>query len=302
MRSATVAATLVLCCLSAFLAATSTSTPAAVAASLPNPDDGAVEGGVYANTYFGLSLPLPPGWSEGLAGPPPSYSGYYSLGMLTGGDGEKAMILVAAQDTFFAAPAFRNAAAMAAAVGQAAQGLPGTVIDMPPSEVTVAGRPFSRIDYNGVGLYRSTLITPIRCHLVSFNITAASAELRAAAVKSLDRLANTAGNRAPDPACKANQAPPEQLVTRVDPKGGAFAPYRPIPVRLIIDADGGVKHIHVIRAPDVQRTAIETALAQWRFRPPTLDGGATALETGLLVEFTQDGTVNYLPSERAAQH
>jgi hypothetical protein len=320
MRSAPVAATLFLCHLLAGLVTVPAWPHTGAAAALPDPDDGRIEDGAWVSRYFALSYPLPPGWTQGLAGPEPSHAGYYVLGTLMAGNGERAMILLTAHDTFFAATTFRDGASMTREIGRTMSAIDGHTIDAPPAETTIAGRPFSRIDYSGFGLYRSALITPIRCHLVSFNITAASPELRAAAVKSLDRLAriapegqdsNPASNRASnqhsnqnspplaDPVCKANQAPPERLLTRVDPP--AMAPYTPpVPVRLIIGAGGDVTHVHVIRATAEQRNAITAAFGQWRFRPPALEDGASALETGLLVAFTPGGTVNYLPGDRVA--
>src|SRR5215468_7246400 len=49
---------------------------------LPRPADGAVIDGAYTNRYFDLVYPLPPGWTEGLAGPPASHTGYYVLSTL----------------------------------------------------------------------------------------------------------------------------------------------------------------------------------------------------------------------------
>jgi hypothetical protein len=68
----------------------------------------------------------------------------------------------------------------------------------------------------------------------------------------------------------------------------------PIPVRLVIGADGAVKHVHVIHATALQRSSIEGALAQWTFKPRKVDAGAGEVETGLLIEFTPSG-VAYPP-------
>jgi hypothetical protein len=294
MRFTALTAALLLLCPPAFAAGPD---PPEAAAAPSDPDDGRIVDGVYVNRYFGLSYPLLPGSTEGVAGPDPSHSGYYVLSTLMAGDGKRAMMLLAAHDIFFAAAPFSDPADMVREISRTMTAIEGTTIDVPPSDVTVAGRPFSRVDYSGFGLYRSAFITPIRCHLVSFNITATSPELRAALVKSLDRLGGV--DRAGDAhtVCRADQAPPELLVTRVDPP--ASAPYAPpIPVRLIIDAGGSVSHVHVIRATASQRSAIETALRQWRFQPPALDRGAGALETGILIQFMPDGAVNYLPVDR----
>jgi hypothetical protein len=256
---------------------------------LPHPDDGTIVNGVYVSKYFDLSYPLPPGWTKGLAGPRPSHSGYYVLSTLVPENDQRAVILLAAQDTFFGAPALRDALTMATEIDRTMSKIEGMIIDRPPSDVTIAGRAFTRIDFSGVGLFRSALITLIRCHLVSFNITANSPDLLATLVLSLDKLGNAGGQggRDADPVCKANQASTEHLLTRVDPR--AIAPFTTIPVRIIIDAGGIVKDVHVIRATTDQRSAIEAALGQWRFRPPALDTGVTALETGVLIELTSAG-------------
>src|SRR5215471_4953203 len=75
------------------------------AAEMPRPEDGRVAEGVYANTYFDLAYPLPAGWTEDVAGPAPSASGYYVLAGLVPAGEATGTILIAAQDLFFAAAA-----------------------------------------------------------------------------------------------------------------------------------------------------------------------------------------------------
>ena len=53
---------------------------------------------------------------------------------------------------------------------------------------------------------------------------------------------------------------------------------------------------YMIRATVEQRTGIEAALRQWRFKPPTVDGRAIEIETGLLLEF-RGGGVAYLTAD-----
>jgi hypothetical protein len=63
---------------------------------------------------------------------------------------------------------------------------------------------------------------------------------------------------------------PENLLQRVEP--AAVGPkFVSIPVRIIVDAEGGVRHIHVIRATNEQRKSIQDALRQWKFKPYRLD-------------------------------
>ena len=56
-------------------------------------------------------------------------------------------------------------------------------------------RSFSRIDTSGFGLFNSTWVTQSRCHLVSFNITTKTPQLRDELAHSLEKLtpAHTAG-------------------------------------------------------------------------------------------------------------
>jgi hypothetical protein len=266
---------------------------------MPNPDDGAVRKGVFTSAYFNMSYPLPPGWVEDIPGPGPSTSGYYVLdnfvpaGELTG------TVLIAAQDVFFAARPVDDVMAMAGEVGRSMAKVDGMSIDRPPAEVRIADRRFGRIDFSGAGLFRSVWIARIRCHFVSFNLTARSPELLEALVRSLDRLGPAtgedtgAGRR--DPACMANYANAEHLLRKIDP-AAAGPDFIPIPVRIVIDADGGVKHVHVIHATAGQRDNIERALGQWKLKPYEVDRHAAEIETGLLVKFLPAGGVQYKAS------
>src|SRR5215470_2055706 len=200
----------------------------------PHPNDGTVTNGVYLTKYFDLSYPLPAGWKQGMTGPRPSFSGYYVLSTLAPEGEQTGTILIAAQDMFFATAAFQDATIMAREIDRSMSEIEGITIDRPPSEVTIAGRPFSRVDYSGIGLFRSTLITQIRCHLVSFNLTANNADVLTALVLSLDNIGRS-GDRAAadlDPLCRKTQEPLEHVLTKVDPP--ASAPYTPIPVRITI--------------------------------------------------------------------
>jgi hypothetical protein len=167
-------------------------------------------------------------------------------------------------------------------------------IDQPPSEVQIAGRRFGRVDFSGVGLFRSTLITRIRCHLVSFNLSAKSPELLADLVRRLDRLGHADDSRTArvDPICIGNYADAEHVLGKIDPAAVAPASV-PIPIRIVIGANGTVADVHVIRATGAQRTSIEAAFASWKFKPPQIEGRAAEIETGLLIEFTPAGDVKY---------
>ena len=58
--------------------------------------------------------------------------------------------------------------------------------------------------------------------------------------------------------------------------------YNPVPVRIIIDKDGKVKHIHFLSAFVDQAKAITDALGQWKFKQYMKDGQPIKVETGIL--------------------
>ena len=261
---------------------------------LPRPDTGMVVDGAYTNKYFDLSYRLLPEWTEGLEGPEPSHSGYYVLKSLIPSGEFTGMILVAAQDQFFAPKAFATATDVAADLSRAKSEIEGMSIDRQPSEVTIAGRSFSRVDISGFGLFDRTFITQSRCHLVSFNFTANSADRLTELVRSMEKV--TSGGQT-HPTCIRNYAKPENVVTRVNPL--PIAPLAtPIPVRIIVASDGSVKHVHAIRATDDQRTGIENALRQWKLKPYVVDGRAVEVETGVIIQFGPDGSVRYPTGDR----
>jgi hypothetical protein len=260
------------------------------APQVPDPQDGSVDGGAYGNRYFGLSYPLPPGWTEGLKGPPPSYTGYYVLASLESGAAGQPSLLIVAQDMFFGAKPMIGAQEAARELRDAEAQVPRMIIDREPGEVRIADHGFMRVDYSAGGLYRAWFATELRCHLVIFNFTTTDPAALEMAVHSLDKMTlpgEAAGNGeagSPAPVCIHDYATGENVVHRVEP-----APVGPrflkIPVRVIIAADGTVKHIHVISAFPEQKTAIETALAQWRFKPYEAQGHPAEVETGLIFEF-----------------
>jgi hypothetical protein len=251
---------------------------------MPNPEDGGVANGSYTSAYFGLSFPLPAGWTEAEAGPGPSQSGYYVLSTLIPRGEQTGTILIAAQDMFFAAEPLRDAAAMADHFGRAISEIEGMTIGHGPSVQRIAGRLFSRVDYSGVGLYRAMYATDIRCHVLSFNLTTRDPDMLASLAQNLDSLSIAAGrdDGALSPACIKDYAVAENLIRKVEP--AIVGPrFMPIPVRIIIGIDGGVKHVHVIHASAELRQGVEAALGQWQFKPYQIEGRAVELETGLVI-------------------
>jgi hypothetical protein len=271
--------------------------------AMSNPEDGKVANGIYAKDYFSLSYPLPEGWAEGLAGPEPSHFGYYALRTLIPRDELDGTILIAAQDIFFADRPLSNAVEAASDLRRAMSEIEGMTIDREPSQMRIADRTVERVDFSGVGLYRAMIVTEARYHLVramivtearyhlvSFNLTARDPEQLARLALSVNSLsfAGRKGAHSRAPACVKNYAVPENLLWKVEPAlpGPAFTP---IPVRIIVGADGKVKHVHVIRATADQRRSIEHALAQWQLRPYAVQGRAVEVETGLVFQAKRTG-------------
>jgi hypothetical protein len=257
--------------------------------AVANPEDARVADGTLQSEYFGLTFRLPRGWSVGPVGPPPSQLGDYVLGTLVPEDKNTGTVVVSAHDMFFADVPFDSATAMIAHFRRSTAEIPGMQIDREPSQERIGGRTMQRIDFSGVGLYRAMLATEMRCHLVRFNLTALEPSTLAAMVRSLDELSFNADAASPTPACVKDYATTDSVLRKVQPlpAGPTFAP---IPVRIVIGADGTVKAIHVIHATAEQRHSIETALRQWQFRPFVRNGRAVEVETGLLYRFTAHQT------------
>src|SRR6267378_919270 len=229
-----------------------------------NPEDGKVADGVFVSDYFDLSYRLPEGWTEGLAGPGPTQSGYYVLGTWAPKRDFVGTVLVVAQDMFFA-PESSEAKNVVAEFRQVMSAVDGMTIDSEPAQVSVGGRP--------------------GCHVLTFNLTSRDPEFLASLVRSLDNLASVRKKTSdPVPECLAGYATSENVVHRVEPDDvGAKAVS--IPVRMIVATDGSVKHVHVIRASAAQRRNIEEALRQWKFKSYVKLGRPVEVETGMTFNF-----------------
>jgi hypothetical protein len=252
-----------------------------------NPEDGKVAKDSYVSDYFGLSYRLPQGWTVGEAGPDPSQSGYYVLSTLTPKSESGANILIAAQDMFFGANTDSNVEDRARDFQQAVSHVDGMIIDRDLTEVKVANHLLYRVDYSGVGLFRARLETEVRCHVVSVNVTTNDKELLERLAGNRDSLSFTTIRDAASlpPPCAKDYAVGDNVLHKVDPvsMGPKFVP---IPVRIIVGADGSVEHVHVIHATNDQRRSIEDALYRWKLKPYEVDGRPSPVETGLVFKFT----------------
>ena len=250
----------------------------------PLPEGGKVTAEGYDNPYFGLTLGLPAGWTQKYEGPPPSDSGYYVLAQLRPADPvlgrARGTLLIAAQDMFFTTTRATGALEL---INYTRDHLQADYrVERQPVGVTIAGRSFVRLDYGSPvsDLHWSVLATQIRCHVVEFIFTSTDTRL----VRSLARSLNGMRSRLDDgaePVCVKDYARAENLVKTVDP---VFAEqkYNTIPVRLIIDREGKVKHIHFLSAFPAQAQAISAAVSQWQFKPYLRNGQPVEVETGIL--------------------
>lgn len=258
----------------------------AKAAAEPDPETGSIDAGVYANPYFGLTVKLPPGFVAGLAGPPPSRLGFYVLASLDGRS-VSASVLITAQDRFFSVKPIADAAAMTQDFSTAMALRPNMVIDRGPEAVALGGQQFQRLDYHAGGLYRIWLATEQRCHIVIFNLTARDPARLAVVAASLAAMAWHEPQGA-TPLCRQDYVSAQTLIHKIDPPPIDTTGVN-LPVRIIIGADGRVRHVHVISASPAQRTALVTALMQWQFMPYRENGQPADIETGLVFTFKPRG-------------
>lgn len=250
--------------------------------STPLPEGGALSEHLYSNPYFGLTYPLPAGWVQTFEGPPPSDTGYYVLAQLEPGAGYKGgmvgTVLIAAQDMFFTPAPARNALEL---VQHTADHLEADYrVDLPPGVVRLAGHSFVRLAYESraTGLHWYVLATQIRCHTVQFVFTSRDPRVIKELVRTMSGTTVDAGDA---PVCIENYASGANILSRVDP---FFTERRfnRLPVRLTIDTNGKVKHIHFISAFPEQSKVITDALMQWHLKPYSVDGRPVELETGIL--------------------
>jgi hypothetical protein len=258
----------------------------------PVPEGGNVANSTFTDPYFGMSLALPPDWEEKYKGPPPSDSGRYVLLQLRPADTFKGpargTILVTAQDIFFTPLPAANALDL---VNYSKNHLQADYkVEMTPTPTKIAGRPFTFFAYWSpiAELHWYVLATEIRCHAVEIVLTSRDTKLLEKLVLDMDKMtlpaetsptAATGGDAVR--VCLKDYATDENLTTRVEP---IFTEHRfnPVPVRIIIDKEGKVKHIHFLSAFPDQAKAITDALGQWRFKRYLRNGQPVEVETGLM--------------------
>jgi len=265
--------------------------------STPLPESGRAVKNVYRNDYFDLAYTFPAGWSENYSGPPPSASGTYVLALLgpspkfTGPS--KATLLIQAHDLFFSLASARNAMELVTYAKDHLE--PFYEIEKGPEEVKIANRPFIRFDYKSevAGLHWVVLTTEIRCHAVQFIFTSSDMELLERLSKDMNQMqfppetpptASSDGKETP--VCIAGYGEGKNVTNRVEPVMTGKQRFNPIPVRIIIDKRGRVRHIHVLNAFPEQASSIKDALMQWTFNPLERNGQRVEVETGILFGYS----------------
>lgn len=256
----------------------------------PLPEQGNVLEGVYRNRYFGLTYAVPPDWTEEYKGPPPSDTGRYVLAELNPASTFKGpargSILITAEDLFFTPFPIGSAAERITYMKDHLQA--DYKVEIPPRQTRIADRPFIFLEYwsPAAELHWYVLATEIRCHVVEIVLSTRDSRLLESLVQDAKKLTlmeapGSTGGESAIPVCIKDYARDENLITRVDP---VLTEHRfdSIPVRIIIDKEGNVKHIHFLSAFPGQASVITEALHQWKFKPYRQNGQPLEVETGIL--------------------
>jgi hypothetical protein len=253
-------------------------------ATTPVPEAGAVTPEAYVNEYFGIRYPLAADWVEKYKGPPPSDSGYYVLAQIEPGEhyqgASRGSLLIAAHDLFFSPLPADNALQL---VTETRDRLGADFkVEQPPSPVRIHDRPFVRFGYvaPASGLHWYVLATELRCHVVQFVYTSRDPALIRKLVGDLER-ATLPMEGTEIPLCVNDYARGENVIARVEPVLYEHR-FSAIPVRVIIDKEGKVKHIHFLSAFPSETKSITDALLQWRFKPYSNSGQPVEIETGIM--------------------
>jgi hypothetical protein len=257
----------------------------------PLPEGGSVTNNVFTNQYFGMSYSLPANWAEKYKGPPPSDTGRYVLAQITptasfkGPD--RGTVLMTAQDLFFTPLPASNAVELIKYSKDHLQA--DYKVEMPLTPTKIADHSFSFFAYWSpvAQLHWYVLATEIRCHAVEVVLTSRDTKLLESLTLDLNKMklpaeTNPTGETSDGvPVCIKNYATDEHLITRVDP---IFTGHRfnAVPVRIIVDKEGAIKHIHFLSAFPDQAKIVTDALKQWKFKPYRRNGRTVEVETGIL--------------------
>lgn len=258
----------------------------------PVPEGANVTAGVFSAPYFGITYTLPKDWWQKYQGPPPSDSGRYVLSVLrptSNFKGEaRGTILISADDMFFTPLPAANALELVNFTKSHLQA--DYQLELKPTQTTIGGRPFTFFAYWSpvAEIHWYVLATEIRCHTVQVVMSSRDTKLLESLVLDLNKMklpseaGPTAGKGGGNvPVCIKDYARQENVIERTEPVFSTQR-YNSVPVRVIIDKEGKVEHIHFLSAFPDQEKAISDALKKWRFRPHLVDGRPVEVETGLV--------------------
>lgn len=260
--------------------------------SMPDPESGSVVGDTFRDRYFGLSYQVPKDWIEKYKGPPPSDSGRYVLLQLRPADTfegpARGSILLTAQDMFFTTGPAGNALELVTYEKSHLQA--DYRLELAPTETKISGRPFVFFAYWSpvAQLHWYVLATEIRCHEVEMVVTSRDTKLLENLVLQAEQMhlpaeASPIGGMGGGdvPVCIRDYATDDNVISRVDPVFTERT-FNPVPVRIIIDETGKVKHIHLLSAFPSQSAAITAAMKRWKFKPYQQNGKPVEVETGIM--------------------
>ncbi len=259
----------------------------------PLPETTNLAKSIFTNEYFGITYPLPPDWWQKWTPPPPSASGSYILAEMTRPDSYKGeargTIMFAAHDMFFTPMPATNARQL---VNYSKNHLaPDYAVEMKPTQTTIGGQSFTFFAYWSpvAELHWYVLGTQIRCHTVEIVLMNHEPKALEELVRDMNnkmKLPAEAGSTGGTgggnvPVCIKDYALGENVIERVEPQ--LILPrHNSIPVRIIIDKEGKIRHMHFLSAFPEQEKAITEALKQWKFKPYERDGKRFEVETGIM--------------------
>ncbi|HEY4842898.1 MAG TPA: hypothetical protein VIH78_13080 [Terriglobales bacterium] len=266
--------------------------PSASDSVTPVPEGGSITDKVFTNKYFAMTYSLPPDWTQKYEGPPPSDGGRYVLAQFSPADTYKGPIrgniLITAEDLFFTPLPTANAVDL---INYEKDNLQADYkVELPPTQTKIADRFFTFFAYWSpvAQLHWYVLATEMRCHALQIVLSSRDTKLLENSIRDLNKMklppeanASTDVVGGAVPVCLRDYASNENVIARVNP---VFTEHRsnPVPVRIIIDKEGKIKHIHFLSAFPDQAKAITDALAQWRFKRFLRDGQPVEVETGIM--------------------
>ncbi len=258
----------------------------------PLPEGGGVVNNVFRNQYFGVTYALPKDFTEKYKGPPPSDTGRYVLAQIRPSEtfkgSTRGSILITAEDMFFTPSPAVNALQL---IDYEKDNLQADYeLELLPAQTKIAGRPFTFFAYWSpvAQLHWYVLATQIRCHTVELVLTSQDTKLLQGLVLDMNKMelpaeasptAGTGGGAVP--VCIKDYASDENVIARVDPVFTEHL-FNPVPVRIIIDKGGKVKHVHFLSAFPDQTKTITDALQKWKFKPYFRDRQPVEVETGIM--------------------